>query len=376
MPTNRCTELRSDEARSVALTAQLGSVWSDPLEVLRTQGIMQLDALTRIDKAHRLLCYARLAEHTDRIDVDQYLWSLGQAISFETYTHAACLLPIEDYPLLQDHRDKRATAAERIPAAVRRDILRIVTDTPNGAVIGDIESAAPKTSGWGWSERKTAVEQLLWAGELVVTSRRSSKRVYDLPQRRIPADILIPRLEPDQLNIARANRALRSLGIVTAADLARHYHIAEADARDGLANSDGIKVEVEGWHIEAWMDPNADQSARFELHTPRLIGPFDNLLRDRARARRLFGFDYVFEAYVPAAKRKYGHYVMAVVDQTGFIGRVDARRIKRNLEIANTFREPEVDPDRFDSCVEAACRRLAGHLDLDITRNGSTSIVS
>ena len=45
----------------------------------------------------------------------------------------------------------------------------------------------------------------------------------------------------------------------------------------------------------------------------RFLAPLDNLLWDRRLVEAIFGFEYRWEVYVPAEKRKYGYYVLPVM---------------------------------------------------------------
>ena len=76
----------------------------------------------------------------------------------------------------------------------------------------------------------------------------------------------------------------------------------------------------------------------------RLLAPFDPIVWDRKRARRLFGFDYAFEAFVPAAKRRYGYYVLPILEGERLVGRVDPERVDGALRLRRIFWEPGVRP--------------------------------
>ncbi|MDD9915720.1 MAG: winged helix DNA-binding domain-containing protein, partial [Rhodospirillaceae bacterium] len=57
----------------------------------------------------------------------------------------------------------------------------------------------------------------------------------------------------------------------------------------------------------------------------RILSPFDPMIRDRQRAKRLFGFDYRIEIFVPAHKRQYGYYVFPILEGDRFVGRIDMK---------------------------------------------------
>ena len=76
----------------------------------------------------------------------------------------------------------------------------------------------------------------------------------------------------------------------------------------------------------------------------RILNPFDPVVRDRDRLKRLFGFDYRIEIFVPAAKRQWGYYVFPLLEGDRFIGRIEAKadRAKATLEIIALWREASV----------------------------------
>jgi uncharacterized protein YcaQ len=95
----------------------------------------------------------------------------------------------------------------------------------------------------------------------------------------------------------------------------------------------------------------------------RLLCPFDPVLRDRARAKRLFNFDFRFEGFVPAADRKHGYYVMALLDGDRFVGKADPKfdRATGTLRVHKVWWEQGLRPKRQRlRQYEAGLERLAG----------------
>ncbi len=372
-----------EAARHLAVTAShLPGQADEPRTVLRRVGLIQLDALTRVDRAHRLTCLARLPRAARAGDIDARLWSRGEAISFETYTHAAALIPIEDWPLFR---------LNRLAAAQRRDapggielaaVTSMVRSSDHGLTLARIEETAPRAGGdWDWSESKRITEHLLWRGEVVSTDRRLNRRIYDVPERRIPADLRDSVPTRAQVLVGLANRAIRSLGIATATDVARHYNLVPADAGFGLEHGDALPARVEGWGSPAWLSPDPETAAIAASpvpipEDPRFIGPFDPLIRDRDRSRRIFNFDYTFEAYKPATKRTYGHYVLGVLVGTRFVGRADVRRDGRVLAVIGMFPEPGGNLAQFRDAVGTAAETLAEQMGLTLEIRSSTTALS
>ncbi len=340
-------DLGAAEARALVVSAQFGSELAhDSATVLRRLGLLQLDALRRVDRAHRLTCLARMPAAASVAAVDGLLWSAGPARAFETWVHAACLVPVEDWPLLRLARARTANREDRPPDTVCAEVLAIVGNSEHGVTIRELEAAAgPRTDGWQWSERKRAAEHLLWRGELICSERRNDRRIYDLPERRLGPEVLRTELSREAILETIARRVLGATGIATTQDLAGYYNLTVADAAEAMEHCGATQLTVEGWLTPAWtLHTDLPPERHRLLAEPRLIGPFDNLIFDRARTRRVHDFDYSFEAYKPAAKRVYGHYVMGLLGTDGrMLGRVDLRRLAGSLEVIRSFPEPGVD---------------------------------
>ena len=333
--------------------------------MLRATRLLQLDPLARVDKAHRLTCLARMDASARACDIDAPLWQGGYASAFETWVHAVCLVPVEDWPLLRLARDDIRKWSGGPPKSVLDEVRGLVESFPSGATISDIERDGHRTSGWEWSVRKHAVEHMLRSGELVCTTRRGAKRVYDLPERRIPERYLADSGQPaDELLAMIAAKAIGALGIATVGDVARYYNISAGQAEIGLGCAGMQQIPVEGWNTPGWIHP-ATTSAPDASPNPVLIGPFDNLIWDRRRTRRIFHFDYVFEAYKPKQKRVYGYYVMAVLDNGRLTGRADVRRDADHLNELASYPEPGAEPAQFAASLKTALARLERQLMAD-----------
>jgi uncharacterized protein YcaQ len=353
--------LGAEEARRLAVAAGSGRCRPGSDAVLRDLGLLQLDPLTRVDKAHRLTCLARMPDPASAGDVDAPLWPAGEAASFETWVHAVCLVPVEDWPLLRVHRDRIRELAGGPPPSLLRKVRQVVADSPDGVTISDVEDRGRRTSGWEWSERKHAVEYMLRSGDLVCTARSGPKRVYDLPERRIPERYLADGgASTAELLAAIALRAIRAMAVATTGDVSRYYNISVEQALLGLRLAGVPEVTVDGWDEGAWMDVASPE--RPPPRDPVLIGPFDNLIWDRKRTRRVLGFDYIFEAYKPQSRRVYGYYVMAVLDNDRLTGRADLKREAGRLEVLAGYPEPGEDPDGFSESLNAAVERLQRQL--------------
>ncbi|MDO5492432.1 MAG: crosslink repair DNA glycosylase YcaQ family protein [Nesterenkonia sp.] len=378
--------------RATAADAPFG----DAADVLRHVGLVQLDPLMRVSTAQRLTCLTRLPRRRSAEAVDTALWPAGvrggERVGFEAFTKVACLFPVEDWPLLRLSRARHRDHAERVlSASERREILAVVADHPGGAPIGAIETGAGpgvRTAGWNWSEVKKAAELMVRAGELVITAREGTTRLFDLPERGLPAEVLEAdgpgrdggaggagggASEPDdELLAGLARRALGTMVVATEADVAHHYHLSPTQAATGVRAAGLVPVTIAGWRAPGWCTAEvAEQLGRTDpgdgeavgpAGEARLIGPFDPLLRDRRRASRILGFDYLFEAYVPAAKRVYGHYVMGVLSGSRMVARADVQRVGDTLRINGIFPERGIRRRSAEARTRAAAETLAAQL--------------
>jgi uncharacterized protein len=355
--------LSADEARLLAVHASFARPLASSHDVLRSTGLLQLDPLARVDKAHRLTCLARMDASSRAAGIDAPLWHDGPAAAFETWVHAVCVVPVEDWPLLRIARDDIRAQAGGPPRSMLAEVRDLVASHPAGATISDIELPGHRASGWEWSARKHAVEHMLRSGELVCTARRGTKRVYDLPERRIPECYRADTSQPAEYLLAGiATKAIKAMAVATTGDVARYYNISAARAELGLTHAGMRQVEVDGWDAPAWIDPSTTKPD--VSGDPVLVGPFDNLIWDRKRTRRIFGFDYVFEAYKPRHKRAYGYYVMALLDNARLTGRADLRRDAGHLSVLAQFTEPGTDPGQFAAALKSALIRLERQLTL------------
>jgi hypothetical protein len=329
--------LTAGEARRVALYAQglLGPrLRGGPAATLRRLGGVQLDTISVLARSHELVAYARHGPMR-RAAIEDAYWGTSSA-TFEYWSHAACILPLEDWPLYAITRRARLARGRRWhlledEASSCADVVaRLRAEGPLAAR----ELGGAKKGGvwWDWSEIKIAAEWLLDTGVLVCRQRRGFQRVYDLAERAIPAALAQQERSDEECAIALVEAAGRSLGVATAGDLAVYKGLPTAVVQRVLGATDLVPVTVDGWAKQAFVAPGAtDVLNRKVRGRSLLISPFDSLAWDRARTERLFGFQHRLEAYVPRHKRVYGYFAMPVLGGTTFVGLVDPGRRGRTL---------------------------------------------
>jgi len=325
--------LSMEEARRVALWAQglrgpRGAVGGVP-GMVRRLGAVQLDTISVLARSHELVAYARLGP-IGRARVERAYWGARSA-TFEYWSHAACVVPLEDWPAYGFkrravlRRGRRWHRLEDKEASCRDVLARLEGEGPLTAnQLGGAKKGGPW---WDWSETKIAAEWLLDIGQLVCRERRGFQRVYDLASRAIPADLLAREWTDEECALRLVAAAGRSLGVATEADLATYHGLPRPLVRAAAPGTDLVPVGVEGWSQAAYADPVALAALGVRARGRNvLLSPFDSLVWYRERLERLFGLRHRLEAYTPKAKRVYGYFAMPVLAGTRIVGLVDPGR--------------------------------------------------
>ncbi|MDX3531880.1 crosslink repair DNA glycosylase YcaQ family protein [Streptomyces sp. ID05-39B] len=360
------TELSADEARRIALRAQgfLGTPdrRAGVRGVLRHLGAVQLDTISVLARSHELIPYARLGA-VGRTTVENAYWKPTSGTpearphAFEYWSHAACILPIEEWPHFAFRRRAyrgRPHWNHTLPEGTYEQVIKqLRTEGPLTAT--ELGGAKKTSEWWDWSGTKVAVERALMHGEVVCVERRGWKRVYDLAERAIPADLLHDELDDAECLRRLVGLAGHSLGVGTRADIADYHRLKGEQVDAVIADSGLVPVTVEGWGKPAWADPTALATPPRGRHRTTLLSPFDSLIWERARTERIFGFTHRLEAYVPKPKRIHGYFAMPVLAGGRLVGRVDPAREGRTLVARQiTLDGPKAVPAVTQALIEAA----------------------
>ncbi|WP_406321522.1 winged helix-turn-helix domain-containing protein [Streptomyces sp. NBC_00519] len=356
------TDLSADDARRVALRAQ-GFIGTPDRRagvrgVLRHLGAVQLDTISVLARSHELIAYARLGA-VGRQTVESAYWKAASDLphSFEYWSHAACILPVEEWPHFAFRRRayrNRPHWNHDLPDGTYDQVIKQLR--AEGPLTATELGGAKRTSEWwDWSGAKVAVERALMYGEVVCVERRGWKRVYDLAERAIPDALLHDELDDRECLRRLVGLAGRSLGVGTRADIADYHRLKGEQVDSVIADSSLVPVTVEGWGKPAWADPAALEALPRGRHRTTLLSPFDSLIWERARTERIFGFTHRLEAYVPKPKRVYGYFAMPVLAGGRLVGRVDPAREGRTLVARQvTLDGPKAVPAVAQALAEAA----------------------
>lgn len=369
------------DARRLAVMGQQlsGPAPDSPLAVVERLGKVQMDPTGIVERAERLTLWSRLGAY----DRDE-LRRLVEDDPRQLFEYNAYLLPVADLPL---HRPamRRYPRPEYTRGRYVADWLRdnagfrayILSELrARGALRSrDLDDRAEvpwRTGGWNDGKNLGRMLEILWqAGDIAVSRRAGNERIWDLFERVLPAhDEALP---DEVVAIELMNRQLLAAGVAPAGwGTALDYRLPKREVGEESLRADGIAVPVaiDGQRGEWLAHAELLRALDAGEWRPRttLLGPFDPLIHDRERALALFGFRFKFELYVPAARREYGPYTLAVLCGERLIGRVDPTFDRRRgvLVINGVHAESDAPAEAWPA-VRAAIDDLAAWL-------GATSV--
>ncbi|MCL1091350.1 winged helix DNA-binding domain-containing protein [Shewanella profunda] len=344
-------------------------------ELIARLSYVQIDSINVVERAHHHVLHSRIPDYrTDMLDT-----ALAKGEIFEYWSHAAAYLPIADYRfslhrkrLLQDGGKHWFEPDDKVMQAVRARILAQgplkASDFEHSDVEPrDVEHSEGKNGAWwDWKPAKKALEQLFMRGELMVVRREKFQKVYDLTARVLPKDINTQ--APTDREFARylIERHLEAHAFGNAAQIAY--------LRKGIKPlvADELTTMLNQGQLASFKEAGQSYFYRpeLQLNTPVpdkvwLLNPFDNLLIQRQRLRQWFDFEYQIEVYVPAEKRQYGYYSLAILWRDTFVGRVDVKAERKQgllllqqLTLEEAFANQKLDED-FIAALEIAITQYA-----------------
>ena len=344
-------------------------------------GVLQLDSVNVFSRAHYMPVFSRLGPYDrtllDRISAHDASPTTRRLVEY--WAHEASLIPVENHPLF---RWRMAGVDAEAWGSIRRvvrerpelvqDTLRLVAEQgPIRASATGIPRPEPRPGHmWNWHDGKVALEYLFFTGQVAAAGRVNFERLYDLPERVLPAEVAgAPTPDPREAQRQLLRISAAALGVATEPDLGDYFRLPRADSKARLAElvaaGELTEVEVAGWEAPAYLWPAARRPRRIRARA--LLSPFDPLVWFRPRAERLFGFRYRIEIYVPAPKRVYGYYVLPFLLGDVLVARVDLKSDRQNgsLLVQSAFAEPGVDHGFVTAELAAELRVTAAWLGLD-----------
>ena len=404
--------ISAETARRLAITRQrLAGSTNKPnadgiFDVIKDLGFLQLDPTNVVAPSHQLVVFSRVGPYQPK-HLETLLWDERRV--FESWAHAASIVVTAHYPIYRwimhriaigkgfwhgftmsgERQAQRVLAWMKANDSLRRSILRQIRE---GGPLPSRAFEDQSTGAWrssGWNNGRNVGMMLFYLqmmGQLMVARRSGGQKLWDLPERCLPP--WTPKTRMGEPAIVRwaVEISLRALGVASAGDIRGNFirwkyvnlpsalgtlekqgRIVPINVRDADRPWPGV------WYVHADDLALLDRiEARAWEPRTTLLSPFDNLIIDRKRTRRMFGFDYTMEIYVPAAKRLYGYFAMPVLHEDRLVARVDpamnreAGRLSiKRVSVEVGCNDPQVAVATREAIAGLATFLGAGAIDYD-----------
>jgi uncharacterized protein len=349
------------------------------LEIVRRLGSIQFDPLSVAGRNHDLVLHARVAGYDPAWCDALY----ERRVLFEAYNKGLSLVPTSDFPWF---RATLSVSSRRILAEhadVAEQVLeRVRAEGPLSAL--DFERRRGSAVDWFGAPTnvvRAVLEAYAATGVLGLARRDGNRRYYDLIERLLPPDIVareVPLREQLRHKLLSRYRAHGLLGIggadifggigVAKPDPERPEHPGRTALREELVEEgELVPVSVEGVRGKRFVLREEVALLNAPPEPPLSVAflpPFDPVVWDRGLLGSLFGFDYVWELFVPPAKRRWGWYVLPILFRDRLVGRIEPRIDRKNgsVGVLNLWWEDGFDPRRVEGFVDAMQAALGAYL--------------
>ncbi|RED59267.1 winged helix-turn-helix domain-containing protein [Cohnella lupini] len=341
------------------------------LDTVRQLECVQIDPVSAVRPNQHLTLAARVAGYEPMVLNEM----LRNSEIFEYWANAACLIPMEDYPIFEPTRQRMnqrvESHIEKIRPIAEQVIRRLESEGPLPAK--SFDSSERVHGYWDNVNAKTkatshALNLLTDSAHIRIVGREGNQRLFDVTSRSVPDELLrqAERVDRDEALGAMMNKYFRAYRVFEPSDIRFGWQNLNAKERRNaiesrLHSGEILQVEVEGlnkpyyiissdrerlfFHEEDRIRANGND----EELSIRFLPPLDNLLWSRKRLADLFDFEYRWEIYTPAVKRKYGYYAMPILAGDRLIGRMDPRldRKQGRLTVQLLQIEPEIDFNHY-----------------------------
>ncbi len=331
-------------ARRFALEATgLVCPHSNADEVLNHLGFIQIDPINVCGRMHEHICRNRISNHQEG-DLHQYLYGIHESCSHETpvlpaesrtaFEHfhpgrwVLAAFPLEAWPYLQGLMKQRSKSpgqwGGKLTPDERKIAKYILNEIENRGALGSEHIVHEGRSHNGWNNSRTVkvvLDKLFAHGKLLISRRLNGRRIYDLPSRVLPEEILNSKTPtPSQIKQWTAHLKLR-----------QHRLTPLTRNELPLVKNRILPVEVDGCAPLYILKSDAPQLESLMSNNPppsedlKLLAPLDPLILNRTLTRQLWDFDYTWEVYTPPAKRTRGYYALPILAGIDLIGDVDLK---------------------------------------------------
>ncbi|MGV8831523.1 MAG: winged helix-turn-helix domain-containing protein [Devosia sp.] len=297
-------------------------------------GYVQIDTINVIERCHHHILASRIPDYR-RADLTQ-AQSVDKSV-FEYWTHALSYVPSADLPfflpaMLAHRRDPRSWFAAVTKPEVAKMLRRLRTEGPLS--IRDIDDDTLVDKDHPWASRKPSkrvLEMLFYQGMVTVSARQGMLKSYDLMARHFGWSTPPRPATARQIIAYLLDRALRSQGVVSLESICHLDAPSKAAVRDLIDRRVRarklVPLTIAGNDkVPHWAEPatlEAPASAPPDL--VHILSPFDPLIIQRKRLKLFFDYDHLFEAYLPAEKRKLGYFALPVLMGDTIVAALDLK---------------------------------------------------
>lgn len=303
-------------------------------------GYVQIDTINVIERCHHHILFNRIPAYC-RADLRQ-AQSIDKSV-FEYWTHALSYVPAGDLrfflPAMRAHRREGHGWFDSVTPSDMRKVMRLVRAGP--LTIRDIADDVLVEKEHLWQSRKPskrALQLAFYTGVVTISERQGMLKTYELMTRHFGWDKLPKPASAKEITAYLLDRALRSQGIVSL-DSICHLDAPSKKAVASLIASrvrrgELVPVAIEGaGKQEHWAQPAALEPQQVSPDLVHILSPFDPLIIQRKRTRLIFGYDHLFEAYVPKDKRKLGYFALPVLVGDEIVAALDLKTDRQGRKI-------------------------------------------
>ena len=356
--------------------------WSSVQKAIQQIAAVQIDTISVVARSHHLT----LRNRVHRYHPDKLWTTLRNREIFEHFAHAVCFVPIEDFPYYRHRMERFPRDCGSWYKGLLKKHYKLMDHVEarvkdEGALSSkDFEDPSGKKRNGFWDLKPAKIAlDLLWnTGRLAVADRRGFQIYYDLPERVIPKKYLNKQVDQEAVWRYFLERNLDCLVIATPKDLVEYIRFSNfaLDLKGNrmktiepklqiLEDEDIVKpievTDIKQPHylltrnlplIEHIQDSNTPSSRAWFLN------PFDNLIWNRDRIKRLFGIEVKLEAYTPKAQRQFGYYITPILWQNRLVGRIDPKADRASKTLIIHSMELNLSPEEMKEAIEPIRQEL------------------
>jgi uncharacterized protein YcaQ len=345
-PTGQPFPITARAARAIWLRAQrldseapFGEGPEATRDAIEHLGYVQIDTIHVIERCHHHILWNRIPAYR-RADL-RHAQSVDKSV-FEYWTHALSYVPAKDFrffiPAMKLHRREGHRWFGEVKSADLRKVMRLLRK--DGALtIRDIDDDVLVEKVHAWASRKPskrALQLAFYEGRVTISERNGMLKTYELTDRHFGWEVWPKAASAREITGYLLDRSLRAQGVVSLDSICHLDAPSKKEVRRlieaRVRRKELVPVALEGaGKQEHWAEPETletiGNTATDRVH---ILSPFDPLIIQRKRTRLIFGYEHLFEAYVPKEKRRFGYFALPVLIGDEIVAALDLKTDRQN----------------------------------------------